>query len=184
MIFKTDKKDFNEVYRIMEDSFPENERRTYAEQAALLDSEGYNLFAFRESADADIEGFVGFWKLNDLLFIEHIAVDAVYRSKGIGSEMLEEITKKCNFSPNRKTYNGIVLEVELPNDPVAVSRIKFYERHGFFLNKYDYVQPPMKENMEFLPLYIMSYGRELSGEEFIAVRNILYREIYHYKFTE
>lgn len=180
MLFKTKKEDFDDVYRIMEESFPENERRTYAEQIALIDTKGYNLYACKENADAAIEGFIAFWELSDLIFIEHIAVDSALRGKGTGSAMLKEITLKCQIPQKNREYKGIVLEVELPDNPVAISRIKFYERNGFFLNKYDYVQPPMKENMELLPLYIMSYGRELSEDEFKTVRNILYREVYHY----
>lgn len=180
MLYKSGKELFNDVFRIMQDSFPENERRTYAEQKELLKNKHYNLYVYKEKENSDIEGFIGFWKLSSFIFIEHIAVDSAKRGQGTGSKMLKEIKAICNEPINNINYNGIVLEVELPDNPEAISRIKFYERHGFFLNKYHYEQPPMKEGMDLLPLYIMSYGRELSEEEFKKVRNILYKDIYHY----
>lgn len=179
MLYEAGREEFDEIFRIMKDSFPEDERRPYAEQKAVLDNKGYRLYTCKENKSADIEGFIGLWEFCHLIFIEHIAVDGMHRGKGIGSEMLKEIIGKCEKPQNSRTYTGIVLEVELPQNPIAVSRIRFYERHGFFLNEYDYVQPPMCKGMDPLPLYIMSYGRELTEEEFHIIKDLLYKKVYN-----
>ena len=60
-------------------------------------------------------------------------------------------------------------------------RIGFYERNGFFLNEYPYVQPPISQGRKPVPLMIMTSGAAISEKEFEEIRNTLYKEVYKIK---
>ena len=53
----------------------------------------------------------------------------------------------------------ICLEVELPETEMAARRIGFYERNGFYYNDYFYMQPPIAEGRNAIPLRLMTTGR-------------------------
>lgn len=72
----------------------------------------------------------------------------------------------------------VLLEVERVLGEMEQRRIGFYERLGFHLNPYDYVQPPLREGNEDLPLLIMTYPNPVDEEEFQLYREILYSEVY------
>jgi hypothetical protein len=71
-----------------------------------------------------------------------------------------------------------VLEVEPPVDEWTRRRIGFYERLGFHLNHFDYVQPPLREGRADLRLQIMSYPGALAEQDFAPCKEILYTEVY------
>ncbi|MNY54601.1 hypothetical protein D3C86_1904940 [compost metagenome] len=72
----------------------------------------------------------------------------------------------------------MLLEVEPPAGELEQRRIGFYERLGFHLNPYDYVQPPLRTGQPDLPLRIMTYPRPIRKSEFQLYREILYTEVY------
>lgn len=57
---------------------------------------------------------------------------------------------------------------------IAKQRICFYERLGFHVNPFEYVQPPLHKGQDDLSLKIMSYPKLLTNEGFIFYREILY----------
>ena len=69
--------------------------------------------------------------------------------------------------------------VEPPEGELTRRRIAFYERNGFCLNPYPYAQPSIAEGRAPVPLMIMTYGHQISEEEFIKTRDLLYKEVYH-----
>ena len=122
---KLDRSDFEEVYRIMEQSFPADERRKKEGQQKLLDEEKYELLGVRN--EGGLLAFLAVWEFAEFVFIEHFAVSEKARNSGIGGKMLEELA--------RQKAGKVVLEVELPEDSLKKRRIGFYERHGFTFNK-------------------------------------------------
>ena len=54
------------------------------------------------------------------------------------------------------------------------------QRHGFFLNDYEYYQPPMRAGQEKLPLFVMSTGAPLNRAQFERTRDELYARVYKY----
>ena len=157
---KLDRSDFEEVYRIMEQSFPADERRKKEGQQKLLDEEKYELLGVRN--EGGLLAFLAVWEFAEFVFIEHFAVSEKARNSGIGGKMLEE----------------------LPEDSLKKRRIGFYERHGFTFNEYPYIQPPMGEDRHEIPLRIMSAPEPLSEDEFQSVRTELYESVYHYVCEE
>ncbi|MBQ6895574.1 MAG: GNAT family N-acetyltransferase, partial [Clostridia bacterium] len=112
--------EFDDVYSIMEDSFPEDERRPYDEQKMLLNKENYHIYVVKNTIGR-ISAFIAVWNFKDFIFLEHFAVDSSLRNSGIGSRVLKDIKSK---------YNKIIcLEVEHPESEITRRRVGFYERN-------------------------------------------------------
>ena len=171
MIKKVEKNDFDLVYEIMEKSFPSDEIRPFDEQKELFDEARYSVYAEYET-DAYIAGFIATWEFDDFVFIEHFAVSPEKRNGGIGAKILNEFT--------HMTDKRVCLEVEPPDDEMQKRRISFYERNGFYLNEYEYFQPPISAGKNIVPLMIMTCGGGVSKNEFENIRNVLYKEVYKY----
>lgn len=163
------KGEFAGVYGIMEKSFPDDERRNKKEQRALLDEEGYTIYILPDEDDS-IKGFIAVWQFEDFGYIEHFAVDEKYRCMGLGSVMLSEAVKKLG--------KMVCLEVEPPCGGMTARRVGFYERNGFVLNDYPYIQPAFSPEKKAIPLKIMTYGRAVDEAEFEKIKNTLYKRVY------
>ena len=74
-----------------------------------------------------------------------------------------------------------MMEVELPETEMAARRIGFYERNGFVMNPFEYMQPAMGEDRHAIPLRIMSYPKRLLADEFETMRDVLYCHVYRQK---
>ncbi len=155
MLELLDKKDFDEVYAIMEASFPETEIRPREEQYALFDDRAYRILVRRE--EGNTAGFFAVWDFPEVLYIEHFAVDGRLRGGGIGAAMIGEL-KALSDKP-------ICLEVE---------------RNGFFLNPYPYIQPPISAGRDAIPLLIMTGGGFIDEAKFEKIKQLLYTRVYKY----
>lgn len=168
MLEKIKNTDFDKLFELMENSFPSDEYRNYDEQKNLLSNPLYNVYVIY---DGDfIKAFIALWDFERFAYIEHFAVNPKYRNCGLGSDVLSKI--KNTFDKR------ICLEVELPTGEMPKRRINFYKRNGFYLNEYDYVQPPMDEDKNPVPLMIMTTNSKLNIEEFEHIRNTLYSKVY------
>lgn len=161
--------DFERVYEMMSASFPENEYRTPSGQKELLQHPEYRLMT-ESDEQGQMIAFLAAWEFPLFRFIEHLAVDPSVRGGGIGKRLMNKY-----LSESKKLT---ILEVELPEDTLSCRRIRFYERLGFRLNDYDYVQPPLRVGEEDLPLKIMSYPKPLAENEFLACKALLYDKVY------
>ncbi len=160
---------FDKVFELMQNSFPENEYRGYDEQKKLLKNPLYKIWT-QANENGDIIAFMAFWSFNDFIFVEHLAVSQLYRGKGLGTKMIQKITK--NFS------KPIILEIEVPCDEFSIKRLNFYERLGFKPNDYKYCQLPLRKNDAVIEMIIMSYPKELSNKEFEKIKSEIYKEVY------
>ena len=163
--------DFDAAYAIMEASFPKAERKTYEEQKALLAESAYRMYGAKDEATGELLGFAAFRVFPEFLFFEHLAVNPNCRNGGIGKKLLDKVKELAD--------GPVCLEVELPTTEIAARRIAYYERNGFYLNEYPYVQPSLAEGCEDVPMYIMTTGRKLTMQEHFFVRDILYQRVYH-----
>lgn len=69
---------FDEIFAIMEASFPTSEIRTYEGQQELLDVSHYRLIT-EVNAEGKIIAFIACWEFPGFRFVEHIAVDPSIR---------------------------------------------------------------------------------------------------------
>ncbi|KAF6656165.1 GNAT family N-acetyltransferase [Paenibacillus polymyxa] len=164
--------DFSEIYAIMESSFPASECRTFEAQKALLKHPSYRIIT-EKNEQGNIVAFLAGWEFEHFQFVEHIAVDSRIRGGGLGKKLMGRFISQSD--------QPVVLEVEPPVDGWSRRRIGFYERMGFHLNHFEYVQPPLREGQTDLRLQIMSYPGALSEQEFTPFKEILYTEVYGLK---
>ena len=88
----------------------------------LKDNPVSNLWVI-ESSIYGVAGFVDYWITFDSATICQICVNPVFRKRGLGSQLMNEVIKDCKANKVR----NITLEVREHND----SAIKLYERFGF-----------------------------------------------------
>ncbi len=174
MLQRLDATDFDNVYSLLESSFPTDEIRPYGLQKALFDNPAYRVLGLKDREK--IQGLITVYDLNAVLFVEHFAVHPRCRNLGLGSRILQELFT-CGEKP-------ICLEVELPLTEQARRRIGFYRRNGFYYNDYPYVQPPLAPGQNPVDLRLMTSGKELTAGEFEAVKTLLYREVYQLPLLE
>lgn len=160
--------EFDRVYGILEKSFPETERRSYEGQKKLLQDPRYRIYVRKEGKE--ILAFLALWDLGDWMFAEHLAVSPDHRNGGLGGRFLREMMERAG--------GRMCLEVELPDTETAKRRIGFYERNGFFLNRYPYEQPPLSKGADRIPMYVMTAGRPVGEEEFESLRRLVYASVY------
>ena len=163
--------EFDAVYALMEKSFPEDERRPFAEQRALLSNPVYKIYGLRE--EQSVIAFAAVYQFDTFMFVEHLAVAPSHRNGGLGALILRELGK---ISKDR-----ICLEVEPPETEMAKRRIGFYQRNGFALCPYPYVQPAISKGRTPVPLQIMSTKGILDEAEFETIKKVLYERVYGVK---
>lgn len=161
---------FDEVFQIMQESFPLEEYRPYDEQKALLLRPEYRLYGAIDDEKGQLQAFLSVYEFEAFVFVEHFAVSPRFRNQGVGGTLLQEV--------KNRTEKRICLEVELPQTEIAKRRIAFYQRNGFRWNEYPYIQPPISQGKPPLPLSIMSSEQELTKKEFAKIKKVLYEEVY------
>ena len=163
---------FHQIYEIMKESFPQEERRTYKEQEALFLREDYHVFG--NVKDGIVLSFIAYYETDKFCFLEHLATRKSQRGNGVGKELL----KKC-FQHCRK---NVIFEVEPPLTSIAQRRIKFYQRLGCHLYSHiPYEQPSFYKGRKSVPLLLMSWPIRLPREELDSYIKTIYREIYMLK---
>ncbi|MFC5448661.1 GNAT family N-acetyltransferase [Paenibacillus aestuarii] len=160
---------FDQVYAMMKASFPEIERRTYAGQKELLSDPHYRLITETDDHGSLI-AILAVWEFPLFRFVEHIAVHPSIRGGGLGGKLMAAYINEST--------KPVILEVEPPESVLAERRINFYQRLGFQLNPFDYLQPPLQKGLPDLPLKIMSYPVSLEETEFSLFKDILYTNVY------
>lgn len=160
--------DFDSVFMLLENSFPTDEYRTYDEHKALLYNDLYTIYALYDGIK--LKAFISVWEFDKFAYVEHFAVTPEYRNGGLGSEMLRELRLKTN--------KKICLEVEPPESETARRRIAFYQRNGFYLNDYPYIQPPISKGKKAIPLLIMTSGGKADRVTLDMMKNTLYKKVY------
>ena len=151
----TNNKYFTDAWEIYLEAFPKEERKTLDAQTQLMNNPLYHYDII--IIDDELIGFVLWWNLDSVRFIDHFATAAKHRNKGLGKMILEKFTKGI--------VKPVLLEVELPYSDINKRRIHFYERIGFILNKHHYQLPVFVEGEPPLQLLLMTYPDGISEEE-------------------
>lgn len=160
---------FDDVFSLMQKSFPKNEYRTYENQKKLLENPHYRIIPYFGEGN-EFLAFAAIWDFDFFKFVEHIAVSEKCRGMGIGSKIMRDITENSGID--------VVLEIEPPVDETSVKRLKFYEKLGFKCNDYAYLQPPLNKNDKPIPLKILSYPQTIGEQKFKKIQKIIYSNVY------
>lgn len=165
------KSDLEFVEKLYIESFPRNERRPILEMLRLMKDESRFCVLLLEVENNTRVGFVTYWKFETFVFVEHLAVVSNKRSAGYGDEAVQVFIKQ--------TPLPLVGEIELPSaSESAARRVKFYEKQGFQLWDFSYLQPPYEEGFEPVPMLITLHGDLGFPSGFEAVRDTIYTQIY------
>ena len=143
------------VMALYRTSFPINEQRTDADHKAALEDERFYCLSAWEGED--FLGLLFCWKMKELFYIEHFAVNTQMRGSGIGSRLLADF---CKDKPL------VLLEIDPPQDEISQRRLRFYERLGFVQNPYSHRHPPYRRGFEAHPLRVMTWPRAASRQEY------------------
>ena len=171
MFERITKETFDEIFPLLEDAFPVTELREKERQRALLKEPCYRLYGVRR--DGGFAAVFAVWEIEEFLYIEHFAVKEAYRNGGWGGRLLD-----CFLEEKARPT---VLEVELPVDALTKRRIGFYQRHGLFFNEYPYLQPPMREGQEALPLRLMTSPAAIDAEVYRSYKKRIHSMVYRYE---
>jgi ribosomal protein S18 acetylase RimI-like enzyme len=158
--------DFKEVWDIYVEAFPKDEQRPLAKQVKLFGNPIYKFYAVYED---NLVGLIACWNLNEILFIEHLAVKKDLRNRGIGTRILRAFLADADKA---------VLESYRPKTELAKRRVRFYDRLGFKMNTFDYIQPAYDPSQKPVPMYLVSYPETLDEEEYVTIRNSIHKEVY------
>lgn len=163
------RKELDWVKALYETAFPADERRDFALVTELLRTKPEFQIRLIE-ADRLPVGFLSSWHWNGLSYVEHFAVDPACRNGGFGKRALQTFLQSVG--------TPVVLEVEKPADDLSRRRIGFYERSGFRLSDYPYIQPPYSPELNSLPMCLMWYGGDPASFSPEAAARQLHREVY------
>ena len=155
MITTSSHASFDAAWNLYERAFPLSEKRTKEEQEKTLQKENYSFMAcFHEES---FIGILGFWKIEDYLFIEHFAIDEALRGQNYGSKVLTIFLEK---------HTEVFLEIEPPLCEISKRRLKFYQNLGFVQNVYEHYQLPFRDGDTLLSLRILSWQTPLKKERY------------------
>ena len=160
---------FTQLFEIMEYSFPKDEHRDFEDHLNEFTNPRFRSLVHTQNGK--IAGFMNYWQLTGIVYLEHFATARELRGQGLGSALMDVL---------RETVSApIILEAEPPDTgDMAVRRINFYKRLGFHLNEYEYYQPPYHKGEPPVRLMIMSTPAPLLKNEFDEIKAVLYREAY------
>ena len=174
MVFQNlDVKEYPEFLKVFNETYPENESRLYksAEHVAnYIKMKGgkFHGFAF-DDGGGDYLGYVTYWTLNHLVFIERLAT--VNKGKNVERKLLSHLFEMAE--PNA------LIEVEDPeSSPEAAKRVEFLEKEGFKLRKdINYVQPNKTAMESGVKIMLMTHG-EVDLKDTRELREML-TEVYN-----
>lgn len=168
MLTVLERQDFSGFYDTLFDSFPPDELRSRQEHLQLLNEANYKVWAYYK--EQKLQGFLTVWDLGAFAFVEHFAVKSSCRNRGLGSNMLQALSKKLG--------KRLCLEAELPETDMAKRRLGFYRRNGFSVNTYPYLQPALEEGKCPVPLYILTTDGPIDEEAFKKLVDEIYKIVY------
>ncbi|KAF0820959.1 MULTISPECIES: GNAT family N-acetyltransferase [unclassified Cytobacillus] len=159
---------FESFYQLMEDSFPRDEYRPYQTQRALLSHPNYQIYVYEK--DHELAAFFAAWEGPDFIFLEHFAVKESFRNGGLGSKLLQEFLMQHE--------KPVVIEIEPPEGEIEKRRADFYERNGFSLSQWGYVQPALAKGQSSVALVLMSYPAPLQEQAYQSFKNWVFKHVY------
>ena len=164
MIAKLTKNDFDGIFELIEKSFPTDEYRQKSGQRALFSLPEYEVWGIKNAEnELQTDAFISLWRFEDFTYGEHFAVRRELRGQGTGTKILAEILQN--------EHQRFCLAVSVSGGSTSRQ------------NLFPYMQPPLGEDRDPLPLMIMTTGGAIEKDEFEHIRKTLYKKVYR-SFSE
>ncbi len=142
---------YRDALSLYEMAFPPVERRS---SERMLPEQA----AFRGGVltqDGALQGILFYWETAEFLFLEHFAMVAELRGRGLGAEALELL---------KNMKKPVILEIEPPVDELTSRRRGFYLRNGLRENSWQHFQAKYRQSDEPLELKLLSFPQPLTEE--------------------
>lgn len=164
------KSDLEFVERLYIESFPPTERRSVAKMHSLIENNDlFEVFVCVE--DDNRIGFISTWTFDSFTYLEHFAISPEFRNGGYGQKVLDLLFDITTLP--------LVGEIELPDSSeMAQRRSGFYERLGFTIWDFEYLQPPYEDGYEPIPMRLITYRDINMQEKFQQIKRQLYKDVY------
>lgn len=146
---------FNTAWELYEEAFPSQEKRFLAEQIQLLNNHFYTFQAIYDNNN--FIGILGFWEIEEFIFIEHFAINSSLRGKNYGTLILSEFLKEKKY---------VILEIEPLLNQQNLKRLHFYQNLGFVQNTIEHFQVPFRKGDTPIALELLSYKTSLTQEKY------------------
>lgn len=146
---------FNTAWELYEEAFPSQEKRFVAEQIQLLNNHFYTFQAIYDNNN--FIGILGFWEIEEFIFIEHFAINSSLRGKNYGTLILSEFLKEKKY---------VILEIEPLLNQQNLKRLHFYQNLGFVQNTIEHFQVPFRKGDTPIALELLSYKTSLTQEKY------------------
>ena len=160
---------FSQVWDLYKTSFPENERRNINGQVHTLGLNNYYCqIVFK---DDQFVGILFWWNFETLRYIEHIAIRPDRQNEGLGSEIMKDFLSLADSKP-------ILLEVEPATTDIQKKRLRFYDKLGFKMNAYDYIQPAIQKSTNPVALKVLSFPSQLNIENYNAYITTYHSQVF------
>ncbi|CAH0291947.1 GNAT family N-acetyltransferase [Chryseobacterium sp. Bi04] len=154
-----------EIYNSYTSTFPVDEQRDREQFLDLFSNPQTKIMSVFHESEAI--GYLILWKMSSFVFVEHFEVFETFRSKKLGSHIIEHLLE---------TYPKIILEIEpadLSED--AQRRYSFYQRNSFSLIDNSHIQPSYGEGKQSLHLWLLAnYAPENVDELKNEICDIVY----------
>jgi ribosomal protein S18 acetylase RimI-like enzyme len=149
-----DKKRWDKVWELYEESFPIVERRKVEDHISACNDERF--FPLSVWDGQQLIGLMFFWEWDKYRYLEHLAVNPNLRGHGYGTQLLYYL---------RESNHTIMLEIDPLINELSVRRLQFYERSGFTLTPYRFVHLPYRLDGIEQELLILSYPKMITKEQ-------------------
>lgn len=147
---KIGKDEFPLIYSDMQKQFPQSELKAYETFLKLIDTDKYKVYAALD--DGTLVGYVIVAEIEDIIWLDYIAVLKEFHSKGYGGLILAGLK---NIYAEK---SGCLFEVEVPDvkELDTLRRIKFYKNLGAQKLPIDYFYPNAEGSIK-MHLYAFPY---------------------------
>lgn len=139
--------EFADAWRLYEQAFPFDERRSLADHDLAMQHESDFVCLALYRCNRFV-GIMFYWLLSDCVFVEHLAIVESERGRGLGTAALNIL---------KQYTKPIILEIEPPVDATGAQRLLFYESAGYVLLPHVHYQLPYQRGGSKLHLFLMSY---------------------------
>ncbi|MGL5698151.1 MAG: GNAT family N-acetyltransferase [Kluyvera sp.] len=146
---------FSRVDALYALAFPWHEQRERAAKQQALSDSRYALEAWFDGEQ--FVGMSGSWLIDDMLYIEHLAVDGALRSKGYGKILLAELLLRAPVT---------VLEIDPLTTEIAHRRLRFYASMGFAANPWAHAHPTYHQGIADHKLVVLSYPQKIDEAKY------------------
>jgi GNAT superfamily N-acetyltransferase len=158
---------FVKAYTLLQNAFIPDELRDFTPEVFHHPA----FFIYAALQKGHFVGTTVFWELDEAILLEYLVTDPLLRGQRLGSQVLQWLLA---WKPE-KMHVG---EIDPPHSEIARRRTAFFQRHGFMINEFDYLQPAYGPDKSPVPMVMISYPQVLGRRLFERIKQQIYQTVY------